>query len=162
MSLMLTARSVETLKPRPHRYIVRDVKVSGLEIRVSPAGSKMWSLRYRINGQQRRLKLGEYPRMSLTTARTRANRELRKVDGGLDPQAERHAERRAVEQAKRDSIEALCAAYIERHARPTKRSWRDDQSKINCEILPAWTGRPSRWRARGRRTAPAPGPTRRR
>lgn len=142
MSLSLTARSVEALKPRPDRYIVRDAKVSGLELRVSPDGSKSWSLRYRINGQQRRLKLGEHPRVSLAGARDRANKELRKVDGGIDPQAERQAERRAIEQAKLDSIEALCASYIERHAKAKKRTWRDDQGKINREILPTWKGRP--------------------
>ncbi len=142
MSLSLTARTVESQKPRPDRYIVRDAKVSGLELRVSPDGSKSWSLRYRISGRQRRLKLGEYPRVSLAGARDRANKELRKVDGGIDPQAERQAERRAIEQAKIDSIETLCASYIERHAKTKKRTWRDDQSKINREILPTWKGRP--------------------
>jgi len=142
MSLSLNARSVKALKPRADRYIVRDAKVSGLELRVSPDGAKSWSLRYRINGQQRRLKLGEYSRVSLAKARAHANRELRKVDGGTDPQAERQAERRAVELAKRDSIETLAQSYIERHAKPNKRSWRDDQSKIACEILPKWKSRP--------------------
>ena len=84
-----------------------------------------WTLRYRIHGQQRRLKLGQYPRVTLAEARKQANQELRKVDGGIDPQAEREAATRAVEAAKlaaelanRDSIETLCQAYIERHAKP--------------------------------------------
>jgi integrase len=142
MSISLTARSVEALKPRPDRYIIRDAKVSGLELRVSADGAKSWSVRYRVHGVQRRLKLGKYPRVSLATAREHANRELRKVDGGIDPQAERQDAKRAVEQANRDSIEALCESYIERHAKPRKRTWRDDQSKITCEILPKWKGRP--------------------
>jgi integrase len=144
MSVPLTAKSVEALAPKPERYIVRDAKVSGLELRVNPDCSKSWSLRYRVNGQQRRLKLGAYSptRLTLARARVRANLELRKVDAGIDPQAARQAERQAAEQAKRDSIEALCAAYIERHAKPKKRTWRDDQGIINREILPKWKGRP--------------------
>ena len=94
-----------------------------------------------MHGQQRRLKLGAYRRLSLAKARTQANAELRKVDGGIDPQAERQDAKRAAEQAKRDNIDTLCENYIERHAKPKKRTWRDDQSKINCEILPAWKGR---------------------
>ncbi len=127
---------------RADRYSVPDSHVAGLELRVAPEGTKTWTLRYRIHGQQRRLKLGTTDRLSLTAARTAANAELRKVDGGVDPQAARLAVRQAVAQAKRDSLEALCTAYIERHAKPKKRSWRDDQSKINCEIVPRWKARP--------------------
>ena len=142
MTVLLTDRFVKALKPRPKRYYVRDKKVTGLEVGVSPDGSKNWSVRYRIHGQQRRFKLGEFPRVSLSISRERANEELRKIDGGIDPQVERLAERRGVEQANRNSIEALCTSYIERHAKPRKRTWRDDQSKINREILPVWKGRP--------------------
>jgi integrase len=70
------------------------------------------------------------------------SRELRKVDAGIDPQAERENKRRAVEKANADSVDALCEAYIERHAKPKKRTWRDDQSKLRCEVLTAWKGRP--------------------
>ena len=142
MSVDLTAQSVKALKPSASRYVVRDGTVSGLELRVHPDGGKVWSLRYRVHGEQRRLKLGESPRVTLAQARGRATVELRKVDGGIDPQAERAAAKRAAEQAKADSIDVLCAAYLERHAKRTKRTWRDDQSKINCEILPRWKGRP--------------------
>jgi integrase len=143
-AVTLTVKAIEALKPRAERYIVRDAEVSGLELRVHTDGTKAWSLRYRANGQQRRLKLGAYDpeRLTLAAARKTANRELRKVDGGVDPQAERRAARRAVEQAKADSIEALCTAYIERHAKPKKRTWRDDQSTLNREIIPVWKGRP--------------------
>jgi integrase len=141
-SRIVNARSIAALKPRADRYIVRDAKVAGLELRVHPDGTKVWTLRYRIHGEQRRLKLGALSRLSLAKARARAQQELRKVDAGIDPQAERQAARVAVQVAKANSIEALCAAYIERHAKPKKRTWRDDQSKITCEILPAWKGRP--------------------
>lgn len=136
-----TARTLDALKPRADRYVVRDPKVAGLELRVQPDGIKTWSLRYRVHGQRRRLKLGAYPRLSLAVARVAANRELRKVDGGIDPQAERAAAKRAIELAKRDTVEALAESYIERHAKPHKKSWRDDQSMLRNEVLPAWKGR---------------------
>ncbi|HKH70720.1 MAG TPA: Arm DNA-binding domain-containing protein, partial [Vicinamibacterales bacterium] len=97
MAVEMTAQSVKALRPRSDRYIVRDAKVVGLELRVNPDTTKTWSLRYRIHGRQRRLKLGVYDRMGLAAARTSANKELRKIDEGIDPQAEREAERRAVE-----------------------------------------------------------------
>ncbi|HTM30481.1 MAG TPA: integrase arm-type DNA-binding domain-containing protein, partial [Vicinamibacterales bacterium] len=146
-----TAKSIDTFKPRAARYAVKDSEVAGLDLRVYPDGRKVWTLRYRADGRQRRLKLGEYGpnRIGLAEARTRANKELRKVDGGTDPQAERLEAKRAAaeakraeERAKRDNIDALCEAYIERHAKVRKRTWRDDQSKINTEIKPALKGRP--------------------
>lgn len=142
-----TATSIASFRPRPARYAVKDLKVSGLELRVNPDGTKVWTLRYRVAGKQRRLKLGEYheTRMGLSDARTAANRELRKVDGGIDPQAERLAAKRAVEQAEREranTIEALTDEYLTRHAKVHKKSWRDDQGYIKNEILPVWKGRP--------------------
>lgn len=149
--LITTAKSVDALKPTDKLYEAFDSEVAGLGLRVFSDGRRLWNIRYTVNGDRRRLKLGEYgpDRMSLAAARQAANRALRKVDGGTDPQAERQAakeaaaeKKRAAERAKRDSIEALCDAFIERHAKPKKRTWRDDQSKINTEIKPAWKGRP--------------------
>jgi integrase len=140
---LTTARSVEALKPRADRYVVRDGRVSGLELRVHPDGQRVWSIRYRNKlGEQRRFRLGEYPRMSLAAARLTAKRELRNVDLSIDPQAERQDARQAAKLAKANSIEKLCEAYIERHAKPKKRTWRDDASKIRRELLPRWKGRP--------------------
>jgi integrase len=149
--VITTDKSIGKFKPRAQRYAVKDSDVPGLDLRIYPDGRKLWTLRYRAHGEQRRLKLGVYGpnRMGLHAARKAANEALRKVDGGADPRAELEAakeaaaeKKRAAERAKRDSIEALCEAFIERHAKVRKRTWRDDQSKINCEILTTWKGRP--------------------
>jgi integrase len=141
MKKITTAASVDALKPTDRRYVVRDSDVSGLELRIAPDGIKTWTLRYRLRGQQRRLKLGQYKRMSLAKARAVANVELRKIDGGLDPQAERTAAPRAAARAKVDSIEALCDRFITEYARPRKRTWRADQMRLKQDVLPRWRGR---------------------
>jgi len=35
----------------------------------------------------------------------------------------------------------LADAYIERHAKPHKKSWREDQGYLKNEVLPVWKGR---------------------
>jgi integrase len=129
------------------RYAVRDKKVKGLDVRVMPKGDgrKIWTLRFRAAGEQRRMKLGLYPQMSLAEARQQAEMVLSRVRQGSDPRADQRAARVAALDAKRtaalearSTVEALCAAYIEQHAKPHKRTWRDDQSKIASEILPQW------------------------
>lgn len=150
-AVLLTDKTLGTLTPRAAAYYVRDAKVSGLELKVRPDGAKTWTLRYRHAGQQKRLTLGplDPDRLGLAAARKRANAELRKIDAAIDPAAEREAAKAAAAEAKRaaalaerDSIEALCDDYIERHAKVKKRTWRADQSMLNVEIKPAWKGRP--------------------
>jgi hypothetical protein len=68
----------------------------------------------------RRITLGRYPLMSLADARARAKVELAKVTQGLDPAAERRAERAS------PTFQVLVDEYIERHAKPKKRSWDKD------------------------------------
>ena len=50
----------------------------GLRLRISPNGSRIWLLRYRIDGKEQTVSLGFYPTASLTIARTKAeeNRQL--------------------------------------------------------------------------------------
>src|SRR5262245_32976021 len=113
MQKITTATSLDALKPTDRRYVVRDSMISGLELRIEPSGIRTWTLRYRNNGgEQRRLKLGQYPRVSLAKARAAANVELRKIDGGVDPQAARTEAKLAAERAKADSIEVLCEKFI--------------------------------------------------
>jgi len=141
--IITNAQSVDALRPRAVRYAARDGDVAGLDLRVYPDFRRVWTIRYRnAAGEQRRVKLGEYPRLTLHAARVAANRVLRRVDDGIDPQGQRQAAKRAAALAKRDGIEALTTAYIERHAKPRKRTWRADQHKVDRIILPAWRRRP--------------------
>nr|MBA3270299.1 integrase arm-type DNA-binding domain-containing protein [Acidobacteriota bacterium] len=140
--LLQTDRDIATHRPEVDRYTVRDSKVKGLELLVQSSGAKIWSMRYRVAGQQRRLRLGEYPGIGLAEARTRARKALVTVDDGQDPQREREVARLATERQQRASIDHLCEDYIARHAKPKKRSWREDQRIIDNEILPHWKGRP--------------------
>lgn len=99
----LTTRFVETVRPTPGRQAAYpDAQVPGLELRVSPGGRKVWSLRFRtLEGRQRRMSLGVFPAVDLGDARTAANSVLGSLAGGADPAAER---RRAKEAARNQHI----------------------------------------------------------
>ena len=93
MSKSLTAASVESAKPVTGKQVeYGDDKPPGLALRVSPAGKKSWTLRYRTNeGQQRRLTLGPYPSVSLSQARDMARKSIGQVAEGDDPAKEKKA-----------------------------------------------------------------------
>jgi hypothetical protein len=70
---------------------VRDGEMRGLVVTVLPSGRKQFTVRYRYQGKQRRLLLGEYPALSLAKARKRARSAQTEIDDGRDPAAERRA-----------------------------------------------------------------------
>jgi Arm DNA-binding domain len=62
----------------------------GMYLEVTPPGGKVWRLKYRINGKEKRIGLGRYPEVGLKEARDRRE-EARKLlaAGGIDPSLHR-------------------------------------------------------------------------
>ena len=68
----------------------------GLVLRAFPSGTRKWSLRYQMGSGRRasrdkRFPLGDYATTSLAEAWQKARDEIRKVDAGADPAADRKA-----------------------------------------------------------------------
>jgi integrase len=119
------------------RCVLWDSKVRGLGLRVYPSGLKTWIFSYRSGGRKRLLALGQYEALAVDAARAKALKELGKVLDGKDPLEARKAARTAGM-----TVRELAAEYLERHARTRKRTWREDESRINRTILPRWGSRP--------------------
>lgn len=64
-----TDLEIRKLVPEQKHYWVKDLASAGLFLEVSPNGSKTWQYRYSINGKQERVKLGNYPALTLNQAR---------------------------------------------------------------------------------------------
>lgn len=65
--MKLTARQVETAKPKDKSYKLSDG--GGLYLEVTASGSRYWRLKYRYGGKEKRLAFGVYPEVSLAEAR---------------------------------------------------------------------------------------------
>ncbi|HEY9038604.1 MAG TPA: tyrosine-type recombinase/integrase [Roseovarius sp.] len=92
--LRLTAKLINSMAAGRSDYHVKDDEVRKLNLKVTPAGNKVFLLRYRnSDGIERKLKLGNYPDMNVAIARRRANEELLKIAQGDDPSATRSARR---------------------------------------------------------------------
>src|ERR1700712_2071197 len=82
------------------QYELLDSKIRGLELRVNSKG-KEWSLRYRVKvGEKwlnKRLPLGDFPTVSVASARSAAQQAKADISRGADPMGQRQqeAERRA-------------------------------------------------------------------
>ena len=132
----LTDAFVRTLvAPKTGRIEERDTEVRGFLIRATPKGSKSWDLICYIRGEKVRLTLGSYPELSLTEARKRAREHRSEIERGEDPRAAKTAARAA------QSVGEAAELYIERYAKPNKRTWRGDQWMLNKHVLPYWRDR---------------------
>ena len=74
---------------------------------------RVWYVRYRVNGRQRRQRLGEFPGVSVKTARERAEKVMAKVHDDRDPQAERRKERADATGAKDRTVANLVERFLE-------------------------------------------------
>jgi integrase len=88
---MLTDAKIKGLKPRTARYLKSDG--NGLSLDVLPSGKMSWLYRYRLNGKQERVTLGQYPTMSLAEARRRRDINAGTVAKNLSPAEEKRQAR---------------------------------------------------------------------
>lgn len=96
----------------------------GLYLEVSPAGGKLWRLKYRHGGKEKRLALGAYPDTGLKDAREKRDAARKLLAAGVDPGEQRKAEKAAGEERAANSFEVIArewhakqsATWVELHA----------------------------------------------
>jgi integrase len=115
------------------------VACGGLIFRITAAGVRSWSFRFRdVAGQQPRATIGEYPAIGLRAARAAADAMRARVAAGCNPVEEKRAARR--EGSSRTFV-ALAARYLTEHAERHKRSHERDARNLELHVLPHWRGR---------------------
>ena len=112
----LTSKLVQQITPGPRLVAVADDGAPGLELYVTPAGAKTFSVRYRLqDGTRRRYNLGRWPALTLNAARSEALITIGRVARGEDPTLDRRRVRQSRIGESRD-LDALAAALFEASA----------------------------------------------
>jgi integrase len=109
-----------------------DEALPGFSLRVAASGRKSFCVLYRSGRRLRRYTLGGYPVLGLARARELARSALAEAALGGDPALQKVERRRAL------SFAALSTEYLELHARPNKKTWREDERRIRKTLLPAF------------------------
>jgi integrase len=89
----------------------------GMYLLIAPTGGKLWRLKYRVEGKEKVLALGRYPDVGLAEARARREDARRQIARGIDPSAERVAERQSrvtAEQTKQETFELVARRWMDR------------------------------------------------
>ncbi len=112
-----------------------DEALESFGLRVHPSGRRVYVCAYRINQRKRLATLGRADALSLDQARKKAMTYLAKAANQEDPQSNLDAQRQL------KTIDELCEAYIEGHAKKKKKTWKDDQSYLKRYVLSRLSGR---------------------
>ena len=137
--MKFTDRGIRNLQPRQERYEVASAGGGGLLLRVTPNGVKTFAYLYRVGGRQRRLTLGRYPATSLAEANRAHAEAMMAVARGEDPAATQKAAADTLMRAP--TVAELAADYIERWAKPRKRTWREDARMLKLDVIPRFGSR---------------------
>ncbi|MGV0953789.1 MAG: tyrosine-type recombinase/integrase [Fluviibacter sp.] len=112
MSLSDTA--LRSAKPTDKHYRLYDT--NGLYIEVTTAGGKLWRLKYRFDGKEKRLALGAYPDVSLKDARERRDDARKLLANGVDPGLAKKAGKAARVKQAANSFEVIAREWHERQS----------------------------------------------
>lgn len=137
----LTDTRIRTSKAQKKAYRLPDGK--GLFLWVTPAGGKLWRWKYRHEGIEKLMSFGQYPDVPLAEARERHGAARKLLAAGVDPMAERKAEKATIRAAAEDSFQSIAALWVEH--------WKDGKSprhveyvkrRMDVDILPCLGARP--------------------
>jgi hypothetical protein len=107
---LITKRSVEAASPEAERFTLWDTELRGFGLRVTPAGTKTFIVRYRAGGGRRgtlrQYVIGQYGALTPAEARNLARRALAEAAKGGDPQAAKAASRAEL------TVAELCDLYL--------------------------------------------------
>ena len=109
--MALTDTTIRTAKPKEKPYKLSDDR--GLFLLVSPAGGKLWRLKYRIDGKEKLLAIGPYPEISLAQARERREEARKLLTNGVDPSAHKQATKAATASQRANTFEAVAREWYQ-------------------------------------------------
>ena len=96
----LTDTVINNYRPRDKPFKISDG--GGMFLLIKPNGTRLWRLKYRIQGKEKLMALGKYPEVSLAQARGKRELAREKISQQIDPlQLQREEKLRAEEEEKR-------------------------------------------------------------
>jgi integrase len=139
--MALTDTEIRRSKPAEKSYKLFDS--GGLHLLVTPAGGRLWRWKYRFEGTEKQLSLGSYPELTLADARERHAQARKLLVSGVDPMAERKAEKTAVKVATEHTFEKIAEQWLE-HWRGNKsvRHSATTRNRLRANVYPILGSRP--------------------
>lgn len=107
--MKLYDKDCKNAQPKDKPYKLSDG--GGLYLEVMPTGSKLWRLKYRFMGTEKKLSFGKYPVVSLADAREKRDDAKRLLASDLDPSAVKQEMKQKRAQEAADTFEAIAREW---------------------------------------------------
>lgn len=107
-------------RAKPCDSPVRMFDGGGLYIEIVPSGGKWWRLKYRYAGKEKRLSLGTFPDTGLKAARDARDSARKQLAAGVDPSADRKAEKEIARVAALSTLERAARAWLAHRSKAWK------------------------------------------
>jgi len=137
----LTDVQIRNFKPGPKLQKYTDG--GGLILVVTPAGGKNWRFKFRYEGKEQTLSLGQYPELGLKDAREKHFAARKQLMAGINPAAEKQAQKLA---AKTEALtfEKAAVSFLEarREHGYAGRATDDILGRLQKHVFPALGTRP--------------------
>lgn len=130
--MALTDVAIRTAKPGLKDYKLADA--GGLYLLVTVAGGKLWRLKFRVDGKERKLSIGRYPEISLAEARKRRDAAREQVALGNDPAREKQRSKIKAQLAVENTFAGIAAEYCAKRKRDGQKPWAASTA-VRCEYL---------------------------
>jgi integrase len=119
--MALTDVAIRNAKPAAKAYKLTDG--AGMFLLVTPAGGKLWRLKYRIDGKEKLLAIGSYPETSLGDARKRREEARALIAQGKDPSREKQRDKVRSRIQATDTFTAIANEYCAKRRRDGEKGW---------------------------------------
>jgi len=109
--MALTDVKIRQTSPADKSFRLYDTE--GLYLEIAPSGSRLWRLKYRVEGKEKRLALGRYPEVPLRQARAERDAAREMIRKGQDPVAVRKAKAGEIAAEKAHAFETVARGWHE-------------------------------------------------
>jgi len=139
--MALTDTEIKKTKAKEKAYSLNEN--GGLYLWITPVGGKLWRWAYRFDRKEKLMSFGKYPDVPLALARERHSEARKLLATGVDPMAQRKAEKTAERIAIENSFQSITTQWLE-HWQEGKSPRHVDtvRRRMTADILPCLGARP--------------------
>ena len=131
--MALTDVAIRNAKPGEKAFKLADG--AGMFLLVTPAGGKLWRLKYRIDGREKLLAMGAYPETGLSDARKRRDEARGLIARGVDPSREKQRDKVRSRAQATDTFAAITNEYCAKRRRDGENGWTPATAKRSEYLL---------------------------
>lgn len=131
--MALTDVAIRQAKSAARPYKMADG--AGLYLLVTPAGGKLWRLKYRLAGKEKLVAFGAYPEVSLADARKRRDEARALIAAKKDPSREKRRAKIRQQAEASNTFAAISAEYCAKRKSDGQGGWAGNTAKRSEYLL---------------------------